>query len=723
MLAPFDPARATWQSISDEFNRTHRDIRFRIIWSDITRKMSLLVTAKAVPDLVIMPDFWLVQYHGILLDMDAFFDSMPEVRTQIYPELLKACEYEGKLKTIPLYYNVPFVFYRPDLFRKAGLPMPDANWTWQDYRRDAKALTQRDSSGSVQMFGTNVQIIWWVEWLSLIRQAGGDLMDAAGNLKIGAPGTRDAVEFLHDLIYADASAPGLNDIPAGGFLSGKYAMYYGGHVMELGALRKRSPFEWDIAPLPAGPAGKATGELAVGGIGIWKETKQRDVAMEVIRFLMQDQAGKALCETGLIPVRRDIARDVLLAGTPETRSAPRHPEVLVDSLSFASSLPKLVDSNVLALNCITPAITQALRNPDRSSLAGLPQRMESEARDFLATLRQKPRANPASFVAQVLVLGGILVWLVARFLKRSPHIYGEAHSKKYFFMFAAPCLVSLCVFTLCPLAMSFWWAQTDFNLVEPAHFVGLAQYRALLFHDPDFWHSLRLSLVYAVFAVPLSLVVSLSAALLLNQELRWMGAFRTIFYLPAILPVAASSLVWIWFLHPSYGVVNRLLSIVGIHGPGWLQDPHWALTALVIVSVWNFGAPMLIFLAGLKNIPQALYEAAEIDGAGALSRFRHITIPSLSPVLFFNLTMGIIGALQVFDVAYIISTAAGGDYAIGGPQKATYFYVLNLYEKSFVQMNIGSGSAMAWLFFVVVLFITGLNFWARNLWWKKDTAA
>jgi len=176
-------------------------------------------------------------------------------------------------------------------------------------------------------------------------------------------------------------------------------------------------------------------------------------------------------------------------------------------------------------------------------------------------------------------------------------------------------------------------------------------------------------------------------------------------------------MMWIWLLNRNYGMVNEALSIFGIR-PGWLSDPNCVMTSLVLISLWGFGGGMLIFLAGLKNIPESLYEAAEIDGAGTVAQFIHITLPSLSPVIFFNLIIGCIGALQVFDIAYIISTAAGGE--VGGPERSTYFYVLNLYVKSFTNLQIGVGSAMAWLFFVVIMAITAANFWAKRFWMSED---
>ncbi|CAN5820809.1 hypothetical protein BH09VER1_BH09VER1_47060 [soil metagenome] len=719
MLPPNDRARPVWQKLSEEFNRTHSDVRFRIIWSDISQKIHLLTAAESLPDLVQFPDFRLATYHSILLDLGPFLETQSEAEQQYFPSLLKVCEYDGKLKLIPFYFNVPFVYYRPDLFRKAGLPLPNADWTWEDYRRDALALTEKGPDGWVKVYGTNIQMDWWVEWLSLVRQAGGDLMDSAGHLKIGGKETLTALEFMHDMIYLDESAPRASFAPTGGFFSGRYGLYYGGHVSELSTLREHADFEWDIAPLPAGPAGRATGDLAVGGLGIWKGCQNPKAAFEVLSFLMSHPASVALCGAGLAPVRQDVAREVLLAGTPETRSAPRHPEVLIDTLTFASSVPKLRDFAPLAIGCITPEISRALNDPNREHLQSVPANLEALSRNYLGTLGRKSGGNPLFFAAQILLLVLIGGWLLLRYLRNSPPTEGSRRATRCFFAFSAPCLLGMALFTLGPLVLSFWWAQTDYDLVNPASYVGLAQYKSLLFEDPDFWHSLILSLIYAAIHVPLSLILSLAAALLLNQEVKHIGIFRTIFYLPSILPVAASGMMWAWFLHPRYGVVNGALEWLGIPGPGWLQDPHWALPALLIISLWGFGGAMLIFLAGLKNIPGSLYEAAEIDGAGPVSRFFHITLPSLAPVLFFNLTMGIIGALQIFDLAFVVT---GGNTAIGGPEKSLYFYVLNLYEKSFVHLNIGVGSAMAWLFFLIVALITAVNFWARRYWWKEQTA-
>ncbi len=722
MVSPADPVRPAWQKLSDEFNQTHPDIRFRILWSDLGPKLNLLTVAGALPDLIDTADFNLVVIHDKLINLDDFLSQQPDIKAQYYPKLLQSCQFEGELKMIPLRYNVPFIYYRPDLFRKAGLPEPSSDWTWDDYRHDAKILTERNPDGSVKIYGTNIQAAWWVEWLSLIRQAGGDAMSQDGKLEIKSPATLQAVKFMHDLIYVDQSAPNPMDALPNGFENGKIAIYYGGHVSELAPLRDSATFEWDIAPLPAGPAGKATGELAVEGLGVSKQCKHPEAAFEVLRFLMSTQAALALAQGGMTPpVRQDIARATILAGTPKTRTVPpKHADVLIESLAFARSVPKLKEFGPVS-NCINDRINHALNDPDDSHLAELPAVLEAQCQMQLDLMKTKPSANPLFFILQLLFLGGGAFWFLKRFWTQTGMTPEEHAGQKYFFIFTAPCIAGLCLFTIWPLLLSFWWAQTDYNMVDTPHYVGLAQYNTLLFKDAEFWHSLRLSLVYALFAVPLGLLVSLCTALLLNWNLRHIGVFRVLFYLPSILPVAASSMMWVWLLNPSYGIVNRTLAFFGLSGPGWLQDPHWALPSLVMISLWGFGGAMLIFLAGLKNIPESLYEAAEIDGAGTFSQFIHITLPSLSPVMFFNLTMGCIGALQVFDIAYIVSTANAGEAAAGGPEKSTDFYVLNLFIKSFTNLEIGVGSAMAWLFFLVILLITGINFWAKRYWLAPES--
>ncbi len=279
---------------------------------------------------------------------------------------------------------------------------------------------------------------------------------------------------------------------------------------------------------------------------------------------------------------------------------------------------------------------------------------------------------------------------------------------------AAPALVGFLAFNLGPMLVSAYLSLTRYDVVTPPRFIGFSNYAYLMTEDPAFWPSVKVTLVYASVSVPLGLVLSLSIALLLNRRIRLLGTFRTIYFLPSLLPATASGVVWVYIFHPNQGLLNRLLAQVHIDGPAWTQSVDWALPALVIMSLWTFGGAMVIFLAGLQDVPRSLYEAAELDGASTFQRFRHVTFPIISPVVFFNLVMGLIGALKAFDSAYVFGMTSGG--VPGGPARATLFYVLNLYLKAFNYFHMGLASAMAWLLFLVIVLLTWINFRLARRW-------
>ena len=279
---------------------------------------------------------------------------------------------------------------------------------------------------------------------------------------------------------------------------------------------------------------------------------------------------------------------------------------------------------------------------------------------------------------------------------------------------AGPAVVGFVLFSLGPMLASGYLSLTRYDVVTPPQFIGVDNYVYLVRHDPAFWPSVRVTLVYAAVSVPLGLALSLGVALLLNRRVRMLGAFRTIYFLPSLLPATASGVVWVYIFHPSHGLLNRLLAQAGVQGPAWTQSVDWALPALIIMGLWGFGGAMVIFLAGLQDVPASLYEAAELDGASTFEQFRHVTVPILSPVIFFNLVMGLIGAFKAFDSAYVFGMTSTG--VPGGPARATLFYVLNLYLKAFNYFHMGLASAMAWLLFLAIVLLTWLNFRLAKRW-------
>ncbi len=273
-----------------------------------------------------------------------------------------------------------------------------------------------------------------------------------------------------------------------------------------------------------------------------------------------------------------------------------------------------------------------------------------------------------------------------------------------FYLTVSPWIIGFLLFTVIPMAISLYLSFTRWNVVNPPQWIGLDNYVRMFTDDPDFYQSLKVTILYTITSVPLQIVVALGLAILLNEATRAVGFFRTAFYIPSIVASVASAVLWQWIFNPRFGPINGLLRSFGLGAPNWFNDPNYALIALVIMSGWGVGGQMLIFLAGLKGIPRSLYEAAEVDGAGRLTRFVRLTLPMLSPTIFFNLIMAMIGAFQTFDSAFVISTARSGQ--IGSPLKSTLFYLLHLYQEGFSFLNMGYASALAWVLFIIILTVT-----------------
>lgn len=274
------------------------------------------------------------------------------------------------------------------------------------------------------------------------------------------------------------------------------------------------------------------------------------------------------------------------------------------------------------------------------------------------------------------------------------------------YLFISPWLIGLIVLYLWPMINSMWMSLHNWDLFTEPQFIGLGNYQRMI-QDDLFWRSLRNTLYYVGFRVPLVLVLALVVAILLNQSIPWRSFLRTAYYLPVVTPQVAMLLLWTWMFEPNVGLINYAVSFIGIDGPLWLGSMTWAKPALVIVSAWSIGSIMVIFLAGLQGVPQQLYEAAELDGASAWHKVLHVTLPLLTPVIFFNLIMGIIASFQMFAKAFIMTG--------GGPANATLMYVLYLYNQAFLWFRMGYGSALAWVLFAILFMFTAIMF-RRSAW-------
>ncbi|MHB1296031.1 MAG: carbohydrate ABC transporter permease [Anaerolineae bacterium] len=294
-----------------------------------------------------------------------------------------------------------------------------------------------------------------------------------------------------------------------------------------------------------------------------------------------------------------------------------------------------------------------------------------------------------------------------RTIWRFAHLSHRTQEVVTAYLCIAPWVIGFLAFTLGPMAFSLGLSFFEADLFTLNYWVGLKNFQTI-FSDPLFFKSLRVTAIYAFASVPLGAIAAVTVALVLNQQIMGLSFWRTIYYLPSVISGIAVSVLWMQIFNPRMGLINGALKLVGIQGPTWIFSSDWALPSLIIMSVWGVGSNMLLYLAGLQGIPTPLYEAAKIDGAGAWARFRRITIPMLTPTIFFNVVMSLIGSFQFFTESFIMTA--------GGPNNATLSMVLYLYRKAFEQTRFGYASALAWVLFAIIVFFTLLFVRSSDRW-------
>lgn len=275
-------------------------------------------------------------------------------------------------------------------------------------------------------------------------------------------------------------------------------------------------------------------------------------------------------------------------------------------------------------------------------------------------------------------------------------------------LFIAPWIIGFLVFQLYPLVASFVYSFTDYNMLNTPSFVGFKNYIEVLTVDPNFWQSIKVTLIYVVVSVPFKLAVALFIAIILNVKIRFVGFFRTLYYLPSIMGGSVAIAVLWRFLFMKDGFINKLLAAVHLQGADWLGDTRFSLFTISLLTVWQFGSSMVLFLAGLKQIPEELYEAGRMDGASRVRMFFTITIPMLTPIVLFNIVIQMINAFQDFTAAFVITN--------GGPANSTYLYGIMLYQNAFQYFKMGYASALSWVLFLIIIGITALIFKSSSSW-------
>ncbi|UUX33720.1 carbohydrate ABC transporter permease [Fundicoccus culcitae] len=279
------------------------------------------------------------------------------------------------------------------------------------------------------------------------------------------------------------------------------------------------------------------------------------------------------------------------------------------------------------------------------------------------------------------------------------------------YLFILPWMIGLLAFTLGPLLFSLIASFTNYDVTSQMDFIGLDNYQRMFQRDPLFWISLGNTIYYVVISVPLSIAAAIFISLLMNQKVKGIRVFRTIYYLPAVLSGVGVYFLWMQLLSPQSGLINTVLSWFGIQGPAWLFDPNWTKPALILMNLWKAGGSMLLYLAALQNISPALYEAAEMDGAGSVRKLFHVTLPMITPIIFFDLITSTIGAFQIFQEAYVMSS--NGE---GGPANSLLFFNLHMWNKAFVTFEMGYAMALSWILFLIVFVLTLINLRTAPRW-------
>ena len=671
---------------------------------------------------------------------------------QFFEPCWAEANYRGELFAVPTGTDNRMLFYNIDILEKfadklipAGCADPNDPTkvgpprTWDQLKKCAEILTQYDSKGKLERVGfiPNFGNAWLYiyGWLN-----GGSFMSEDGlTCTLNDPAIVDALVFMTEIYDmmggAEAVTAFQSTLQTGDldpFLSGKVAMKIDGDGFISIIANERRDMRFGVALAPA-PEGKKP----LGWCGGWcwvipSGARHPEEAWEFIKYSASLKAYKVRSDASRqvsrasgnvflpeLSARKDItdwAMGYYLYDDPTVdekfKVAKR---VFVDAMPFSKFRPVTPVGQVLWNAQVRGMEGGIYKRYDAADL----KRNATISLDNQAAVVQKeldrifkPKHYPQLSFKPVVV--AYIVLLLAAIAGLYFHFDRKMHASGYFrrefhagYFFAAPWLIGFLIFGGGPIIFSLFMSFCEYDVLSPPKFVGLRNYITMFNDDPLFYKSLW-NTIFMALGIPLGMTVSLGLAMLLNYEVKGMAVYRTFFYLPAIMPAVAAAILWIWIFNPHEGILNAFLGKFGIAGPAWLQNQLWSKPALILMGLWGAGGGMIIWLAGLKGIPAHLYEAAKIDGAGRFRMFWNITVPMLSPYIFFNLIMGLIGTFQIFTQAFIMTQ--------GGPVDSTLFYAYLLFNNAFRYMKMGYASALAWVLFGIILTLTVIQLRLSKRW-------
>ncbi|HAZ62802.1 MAG TPA: hypothetical protein DCZ72_04225 [Armatimonadetes bacterium] len=745
-----------------EFERRNPDIELSLMSMGAgamnPQKLMTAIVGGVPPDVILQDRFTIGDWasRAAFRPLDDFLardaaepDGIREA--DFYPAAWREATHEGRLYAVPISIDDRMLLYNKALFREVGLDPERPPATWEELLEYAKRLTKPNPNGTYERIGFIPN--FGNSWLYLYSwQNGGEFMSPDGRTcTLDNPYTVGALEYMKEVYDALGGYNRVNIFQSGflpeeqdPFFTGKIGMVINGSWVLNSVARFAPDLELGVAPPPV-PAARLRGDGHFAGqppyitwsgghsLAIPAGAREPEAAWRFIKWWVSEE-GLLLSNKAQAEYNRSKGRPFVFTysarpaiNEAQQREFPPRGQLFAAQQAFLDMLPNakwrpvtfvgqsLWDAHVRAFEraCAgerTPA--EALAEETRLVQKELDQAYEDQLRPEFSF-----RGPLIALISAILLSLAFGAWRVRRQLAHSRQARAEALAG---YVMAGPWLFGFFVLTAGPILASLLFSFCSYDVLHAPRWVGLDNYAALVGDQREMFGKALYNAAYlSIIGIPLGMATSLSIALLLNSKVRGIGFYRTAFYIPSIVPAIASAVLWGWVLagDPNKGLLNALWSVTltpwfGWSPPGWFGVAEWAKPGLILQGLWGAGGGMILWLAGLQGVPRSLYEAAQLDGAGGWAQFRHVTLPMISPYVFFNLVMGTIGAVQEFDRVYVL----GGGSGNAGPLDSLLVPVLYLFNNAFRYFKMGLASSIAWVIFVIILILTLIQWWSQKHW-------
>ncbi len=743
------------RKVLDRFERENPDVRVKLEpnpdYNTYHQKMITQFAANDAPDVAMMDPghFQALAKRKAFLPLNQFFEKDPAFDIKAYYKpIVDSMSWKGQLYVLPRdIAPIGIIYYNKKEFEEAGIPYPDGSWTWdwkerpelkeKDFLWVMHKLTKFGPDGRVEQFG------YLPAWSGVIADmcmySSGvkpcDDYEQPTKLNYDSPEMHRVYNFVHDLMANKHWAPTQSDVSSmfqatttQMFIRGQAAMYQDG-IWEVPNIRRDMPlgsqgwFDWDIALAPAFANGHRACTTGGSGYGIFSSTKYPEKAWRLTKFMGGPIAMRAMAEAGIAqPAIRAVALTHAWIPGPDTPREQRWPanRIATDqavpyvefgpSADYWNSVANVVNARIGSIWDGSLPVDQALH---LGNVEGQ-QRLDELTKD-----EHLPPFDWSKGLIAAVILAAAILWAIYWPERKVRYSNKERQESRAAYKFLSPWLIGLVAFTVGPMILSLLMSSMQWDMIQPAQYRGAGNFKEALTQDPTFWPSIRVTLAYTLISTPLGIVVAFLLALLLNQKVRGVPFFRAAFYIPSIASGVATALIARKVFAPDDGLLNNVLyspwfqkfgwwlsSVAGTPKDhvNWFSNEKTAMAALIVLGLWGVGGAMVILLAGLQGIPQFYYEAATVDGASPFQRMKAITLPLVTPSIFFTLVTGFIGSFQIFTQVYVITGGTGG-----GPNNSLLVYMINLYDAAFQQDRMGYAASLAWMLFFIILCFTVLQ--------------